>query len=206
MKKLLFILTFIFISFNGFSQAFTKGSSVVSIGYGFPNLYKTYFKIWQSFGGFNVNGIGPAFVKYEYFASNIISVGVSAGFVNSKLSYDINYANNLGQQIKGTEGLKTISVGALAKVNAYWLRNDKLMMYSGLGAGYNYLNFTYYSDNPSFTEANALSFNLPPIGFELTAVGAKYMFSENIGGYAEMGYGKSILQAGICIGFGTKSN
>ncbi len=202
MKKLLMIAFCAILSFNVNAQAFEQGSSVLSVGYGFPNLVKTIWNTYESFTGFKATGFGPAHLKYEYFVSDKISVGISAGIVSSRIGYAEEYTNANNQLVTGETGFETMSVGALAKVNWYWVRQDKVMMYSGLGAGYNYFNISWFSDDPDFDELNELSLTLPPIGFEATLIGAKFMFSPNLGAFAEIGYGKSIMQAGLCIGFG----
>jgi len=202
MKKLLLVAVCAILSINVNAQAFEQGSSVLSVGYGFPNLIKSIWKSYETLGGFKASGVGPAHLKFEYFVSDKISLGISAGYVSSKIAYDETYTNSNNEEVSGETGFKTLSVGALAKFNFYWLRKDKVMMYSGLGAGYNHFNISWFSDDPDFDELNELSLTLPPIGFEATLIGAKFMFSNNLGAFAEIGYGKSLLQAGLCFGFG----
>jgi opacity protein-like surface antigen len=200
MKKLILIAFCAIVSLNVNAQAFEQGSSALSIGHGY-SVSKALYKAYESFTGFNQSGIGPVHLKYEYFVSDAISVGLSARLNTNKIAYETTWEDNNQVTQTGELGFKSTSIGALAKVNFYWLRKDKLMMYSGIGAGYNYLDASWFSDDPDFDEALQGSITLPPIGMELTAIGAKFMFAPSIGAYVELGIGP-IAQAGLVIGFG----
>lgn len=185
-------------------DAFEEGAMVVTVGYGFPNLTKMIFKLYQNEIGYKVSGFGPAHAKFEYGLSDKIGVGVSMGLVTSKVSwtyeettYDpvTGYANGTATY---EEGFKGSSFVVLARMNYHFGTTDKLDPYWGFGAGYNANGFKYYNTNPNSIEDIKLA-GLP-IGFEST-VGMRYYFTDNIGAYMELGWGKSLLQAGLAAKF-----
>ncbi len=200
MKKLT-LITAIFLmasstsAFAQYDQAYTQGSSTVSLGYGFGNIWKTLFKLAGGFSGgsYKTTATGPVALTYEYGAAEKISVGIALGYSQVKGTYkdpsepSYNYEESL------------TNISALARANYHFGQSDKFDPYVGVGLGY--YNFKYkYKDADGGTSGG--SFAVPTaFGFS-GQLGAKYYFSSNIGAYLEVGYvGGSIAQIGLTARF-----
>lgn len=200
MKKvvLLSAIFVIAISSNSFAQddlAYSQGSSTVSVGYGFGNIWKSLFKLTGAFSGgtYKTSSTGPVALTYEYGASEKISVGVAFGY--SQVKGD--YTDPSDPTSNYNESLTNIS--ALARANYHFGQSDKFDPYVGIGLGY--YNFKYkYKDAQGATDNS--SFSVPTaFGFS-GQLGAKYYISSNIGLYAEIGYvGGSLAQLGLTLKF-----
>ena len=182
-------------SFSQDDRAYTQGSSTVSVGYGFGNVWKSLFKLAGAFSGGNykVSTKGPVALVYEYGAAENISVGVSFGYSQVKGDYkDTSYPED-----NYTETLTNIS--ALARANYHFGQSDKFDPYLGIGLGYYNFKYKYKdaqggTDNTTFAVPGAFGFS--------GQLGAKYYFSPAFGVYAEIGYvGGSIAQVGLTAKF-----
>jgi outer membrane protein W len=211
MKKLLFATAIMFAATTTFAQdgdvAFTKGSSSISLGYGFLSPYKSLFKISNLFGtGAGVSAkysaIGPVAVTYEYGATEKLGVGLQVGYASNKNVTTTKDGISAGKDYIVTEKLDQIS--AIARVNYHFGNSSKFDPYAGLGLGYG--NFTYKTttNDPTDTPADLALFKISvPGAFGITGqLGAKYYFSPNFGAYAEVGYlAGSFAQLGITAKF-----
>ena len=188
MKKVTLILALAMTATSLFAQkgkgsdgAFSQGSSTVSLGYGFGNIWKTLL----SLGGESVSATGPLALTYEYGVAEHISAGISLGY----------------SQIKGTVGSyeeKLTNFSAVARGNYHFGSSEKFDPYIGLGLGY--YNFKW-TDNSTGGNSVA-SFSIPgAFGFS-AQLGAKYFFTPKFGAYAEIGYvAGSIAQLGVTAKF-----
>lgn len=183
------------ISVNAQETAFYQGSSTFTIGYGFPNIGKSILKIGNSAGvtDSKITGVGPLHAKYEYAVSDKVGVGVSVGYV----SFADEYTQNSGGPTYKYKDAIT-SLGILARFNYHFGGNDKVDPYVGIGAGYNNWSLKTTTNDPDGT-GNSITIPIK-VGFE-GGVGVRYYFTPNIGAYAELGYGKSILQGGLAFKF-----
>lgn len=188
MKKVLIVSAiFLFAGANSaFAQddeggAYSQGSSTISLGYGFGNIWKKLFKLSSTFSGgaYKTSATGPFSLTYEYGVAEKISVGLALGYSQVKGVYtdpddaDFNY----------TEKLTNMS--AIARANYHFGSSDKFDPYIGLGLGY--YNFKYETKYSDGTETGNV-FAIPgSFGFN-GQLGAKYYFSPNIGVFAEVGY------------------
>jgi outer membrane protein W len=204
LKKVLFAVAFIFAATTSFAQdgdgAYQKGSSTISLGYGFLSPYKTLFSL-TSLGSPNVvfSSLGPIGLTYEYGATDKISVGLQVAY--GTLKNVTTTTNGLGanKDLIETDQLDQLSV--IARVNYHFGSNAKFDPYGGLGLGYG--NFKFSStDNSSTPNASPNVFAIPG-AFGITGqLGAKYYFSSSIGAYAEIGYlAGSFAQLGITAKF-----
>jgi hypothetical protein len=73
---------------------------------------------------------------------------------------------------------------------------DKLDTYAGLMLGYNSVSSSYYGTNDVAGTAATAS----GLGWSLF-LGGRYYFSDNIGAFAELGYGIAYLQLGVTFKF-----
>ncbi len=199
-----FLAIFIFATFFSFSakaQSVETGNSIISIGYGFPNLGKSLYKALSSNTDYKVSGIGPLHLKYEYMISDNIGVGASINFVSFGASYtvsrdslDANF-NPVHYTTKYTLATKNYSV--LFRFNYHFYTEDKIDAYYGVGAGYRNGKTTYKTtpNDPNYTFSQKV---ILPVGFE-TTLGLRYLITDNFGIYTEIGIGKSLIQFGGCL-------
>ena len=199
-------------------KAFKEGSIAVTVGYGFPDIYKSYVKgIVNNFQGngavYSVKGIGPAFLKAEYGLSKLIGLGAVIAYHNISVSETYTYQDSYYNSVSGTweygtyedvEKLTYTSLSAAVRINFHFGTGKRLDPYAGVAAGYSQkqYKFTYSTNNP-----NGLSYvpqtyeGVFPVYFAMSA-GLRYYFTPNIGIYGEVGFDKwSVLQGGLAITF-----
>ncbi len=211
MKKLLFATAIMFAATATFAQdgdgAFTKGSSTVSLGYGFASPYKTLFKLTNIFATdptttVKLTSLGPIGVTYEYGATDKVSVGLQVAYGTIKNVTTDKDGLGAGKDYIVTQTMDQIS--AIARVNYHFGSSAKFDPYGGLGLGYGSFKFKTTSNDPTDGAADFALFNIKvPGAFGITGqLGAKYYFSPNFGAYAEIGYlAGSFAQLGITAKF-----
>jgi hypothetical protein len=184
------------------SQTVEQGNSIISIGYGFPNLGKGIFRSYASMPEYKVRGFGPAQLKYEYMYTDQIGLGLSVNFVQFTVSYTgqyIDHTDGNGNPVYMTRtySIANTAYNALFRANYHLINDDKKDIYVGGGIGYRGGGFTATATpkDPNWAYGRLTPF---PIGMELT-VGARYFFTDNIGAYAEFGAAKSLFQVGLCL-------
>lgn len=171
--------------------SFGQGTTVITAGYGFPNLFKSTLKAFDAFSGSKTTGWGPVSLGFEYGVSERIGVGVQAGASSTTSKYDD------GAGYKSEESLNALSI--LLRMNYHFANSPSFDPYLGIGAGYN--NFKYkFKDNDSDPSTDNTTFSYP-IKIAVTgAVGARYYPSSSFGIYAEVGYvAGAVLQAGVVL-------
>jgi outer membrane protein len=214
MKKVVFVsaMLVLALSTKTFAQdgdaAFQKGSSSISVGYGFLSPYKSLFKLSSIFGATDpdvsakFSALGPIGLTYEYGATEKLSVGLQVAYATMKnVTTDVNGLGT-GKPYITTQKLNQLS--AIARVNYHLGSSSKFDPYAGLGLGYG--NFTYKTttNDPTDTPADLALLTIKvPGAFGITGqLGAKYYFSSSIGAYAEIGYlAGSFAQIGITAKF-----
>jgi outer membrane protein W len=211
MKKLLFATAIMFAATATFAQdgdgAFTKGSSTISLGYGFISPYKTVLTAQNIlFAGSGItskySSLGPIALTYENGITDNISVGLSIGYATSKNV--LTEANGLGAGKNYDITKKLDQVGVVARGNYHFGSSAKFDPYIGLGLGYYSLKYKTTSNDPTDSPADLALLNIAvPGAFGFTGqVGAKYYFSSNIAAYAELGYlVGSFAQIGVTAKF-----
>lgn len=175
MKNLLVIVPLIigmltFTSSNLKAQSFQEGDIVVDAGIGLGHTY--------SFGGFGTGlGLGLPFgagVEYGVTKLNVGTIGVGGNF---------GYV--------GGDVLNILYIGARGSYHfneLLELENEKLDLYGGITLLYRNISWDFGG-----------TFNTPGDsgivpGFH---VGGRYYFSDNIGGYAELGNNWAWLNIGV---------
>jgi opacity protein-like surface antigen len=195
MKKTLIILALILATVANKiqAQAFSKGAVIVSAGYGFPNLQKTLFNLYNIYTGYTVKGFGPAHAKIEYGVNDYIGIGLAINYVNSSVSFTDQYNYKLAYN----------NFKVNLRTNVHYGTAEKIDFYSGLGVGYGNSSFNWTTNDPDGVPSESVIIPIN-IGFEATT-GARYFFTDNIGMYAEIGLAKSIIQIGASFKFGGSS-
>ncbi|HUC80616.1 MAG TPA: hypothetical protein VMR70_06845 [Flavisolibacter sp.] len=166
--------TALFAQTNGLSDV--KGTSLFNAGIGL--------------GSYGLSGTGgiPLVASFERGIAQNISAGLQSGFVQRTFGTDWKYTY--------------LFVGARGSYhfnNALKIANPKLDVYGGAGITYRRFSVKYIPFVPNETELYKTSSSGDVI-LNLHA-GARYFFSEKIGGFAELGYGISPLQLGITAKF-----
>ena len=166
----------------------------ISIGYGWPYWVGTIFDAYDVRDNYESSSLGPLYLKYENMVSEEVGFGINLAYASSELSYtedSYDLTNSLYQY-----KIDRYTYSILARLNYYFLQDERFDGYFGLGLGYRYAKWTYTNNDPY---DDRIDFpNLFPFGFE-TTFGGRYLITKNIGIYAELGLAKSIMQAGVTI-------
>jgi opacity protein-like surface antigen len=192
MKKLiLFIATVASASMLN-AQVFEQGSNHVNVGYGFGLGSGRLLKAYNTYDGYKFSGFGPAFLSYERGVTDNIGVGASISYSSYGASWiQKSYLSSYNYSYRWT----TLAIMARGAYH-FNVRNDKFDPYAGIGLGFMKFGYKWTSSDPSFNEANNNVSLGTPFGYQIFA-GARYMFSDKIGGYAEIGYGVSVMNFGL---------
>ena len=183
------------------SQVFKKDDKFLSIGYGFGILVPDYGDAYIYQLGYSHYNIGPVSISFDRFLSDKISFGGYLGYYTSVATWSTaSYPslNNPSYENKYSfSGIQILLRGAYHyNLKALNIDAENLDLYFGFGLGYTGWSSKRESTDPIF---NLYNINTPlgsPVGFS-SFVGARYMFTEKIGGYLEAGYGLSAIQLGL---------
>ena len=209
MGKIIAIL-FIFTATFSFSQSPTQSleihDNIISAGYGFPYLPSITFSEYINEPEFKSKTTGPYYLKLEHIFSDDISFGINLAYAANKGSYfeKINQYNSTTGSTSNVSYLHQIdreTFSVLFRANWYFANDRNFYAYFGGGLGYRYVKWTITSTNPSYE--NETYPNYFPFGLEMT-IGAKYLFSDIIAVYGELGFAKSPIQIGICLILGSE--
>ncbi|MEN8958032.1 MAG: hypothetical protein ABF242_00445 [Flavobacteriales bacterium] len=185
------------------AQAYDEGIGFVSLGYGFPNLNKLLNDFAESLDSdVKSTGFGPMHLRFDYGLSETYSIGASVNFSNSGSKWDYETFDGNNNPVVYAESFSRTSINFLVRLNKHFLDNDRFDLYSGVGIGYNYVSIKSESEDPNFVEDDFIDdfANIFPIGFEST-IGLRFLFTENLGGYVEAGWSKSLVQFGVVYSF-----
>lgn len=187
------------------AQCWEEGKVAVSIGYGFPNLGKSLLNAFDSNTGYKATGFGPLHVKGDYALTDKFSFGVSMNFVNYGATYTVvgNVYDPTNTIVIGSavydNKISVLAYSINARMNFHFATTDKVDPYWGIGAGYGNRKITQTSTDPNYAFSSSFT-ALIPIGFE-TTIGCRFFFTENIGAFTEIGWSKSLIQAGLTAKF-----
>ncbi len=155
---------------SSFAQ-FDKGDKQVNIGIGLGSGGLAY----GGFGyGLNISG--------EYGIMDNIGVGLHAAYVRSTYGYLVGYSSAVNHIIIGPRG--SYHFNDLLKMSS-----DKFDIYASAGLLFDISNYS----NTYLTTSTVSSTTVNP----LFRVGGKYIMSESMALFADLGVGGNNLQAGI---------
>lgn len=210
-SKSLMLIGLIFAQHNSHAQAFEEGKSYVSASYGVGTFFSLGFGAVKSLikevipnaSGIKLSTLGPICGKYEYAVSKHLGLGLGINYISNDINYVDSYTTSNGQYtvINKYEVSRT-SLSFLARANVHLGDHEKLDPYFGAGIGYRYetwgqeYSFSSTDPNAKSSEHDLPSFPGIPFGLEAT-FGLRYLFTPNVGAFAEVGFAKSVLQAGI---------
>jgi hypothetical protein len=158
------------------AEAFGKGTNVLNAGIGL--------------GSFGLSGSGgfPIVASFEHGFSQNISAGLQGGLVQRTFGSDWKYSY--------------LFIGARGSYhfnNALKIANPKLDVYGGIGLTYRRFSVKYKGEDGSEPDIFS-SASSGDVIFNLHA-GGRYLFANNLGAFAELGYGISPLQLGLTLKF-----
>lgn len=180
MKKIVFSILAVFAATVAYAQQpFQEGTTMANLGIGV---------------GTNLGGLGTA--------RPAISIAVDHGFWSVGGPGVISlggYVGNTGYKYTGSGYTSKWNYMVIGVRGAYHYNGfesiPELDLYGGLMLAYNIVNYSF--DGSSTPISNNYGSGVGLTGF----VGARYLFSDNFGAFAELGYGVSSLNVGITYKF-----
>lgn len=208
MKKIL-ILAIGLIPLKGISQddlsfdVFQENASFISAGYGFGNFTQSLFQIADdntSDVNLETSFLGPIFFKYEYAFAPKVGFGINIAYVQATANYLYKDQYITSGAALLEEKLDWKSYSILARINWHFGNNEKVDPYIGIGMGYRDAKWTGSNNDPQSEFSSTTVENPFNLGFEST-LGARFMFSPNVGAYVEVGLAKAVAQFGLTAKF-----
>lgn len=179
MKKTIFTLMAVIVAIATQAQQFQNGTTTANLGIGLGTALgglgkaRPAISVSIDHGMWGIGGPG------------VISLGGYVG--NTGYKYDgLGYTAKWNYTIVGVRG--AYHYNGFTNV-------PKLDVYGGAMFGYNIVK--YSSDGDDSTIADSYGSGLGLSGF----LGGRWFFAQRIGAYAELGYGVSVLNAGITYKF-----
>lgn len=159
---------------------FSKGDKVVNVGLGIGSYYG---------GDGYTSSIPPISVSYEQGIMDGLLDGKGSIGVGGYLGYTSNkWETTLGSSSYGWK-YNYIIIGARGAFHYQFV--NKLDTYAGLMLGYNAVSSSAFGDGSNFGSPTASG-----IGYS-AFIGGRYLISDKLTAFAEIGYGISALQLGI---------
>lgn len=197
MKKLIsssFIVLLLLIGTNSKSQNL-KGQTVVTGSYGFTAVKSVVATLWSTdFIEASTNGIGAIALGVDYGLSDRFSVGLhyATQTVKGRVTdlYWFTDANNNAVYEDFDYRMNRTHLSIVPKIH-YIVDNEKFDLYSGLRVGYVKWTKKFESKDPDFPDNYDLDINTLKnrVSVGLVLLGARYYFSDNIGGSFELNLG-----------------
>ncbi len=185
MKKIIFTIAIIFAGITiacAQTQTFEKGTSAINIGIGFGNTLYT--------GSFYNQTVLPISASFEYGIIDKVGVGGFIGYCASK--WEDKWSGY-------TWGWKYSYLVIGVRGNYHFYTTDKLDAYGGLMLGYNIVSSKDYYDGPGSYEPYSSATGSQA---RITVyAGGRYYFTNNIGAFAELGWGWTIFNIGLSVKF-----
>jgi hypothetical protein len=182
-------------------KCFGAGTNVVNAGVGFWG--GRYYRYGRS--GAYVYRSSPALnLSFEHGLNKMVGpgylgVGAYLGYQRSYYRYDDYYYNNNKYYYKHSWTYMVLAFRAAYHAEALMTENAEL--YFGASAG---LRFQTYRFESNSSDPDLYRYQLSDRNIHAAYsvfVGGRYYFTENIGAFAELGYGISWLTAGVSFKF-----
>jgi hypothetical protein len=137
-----------------------------------------------TYGFYGTGGL-PIIASFEHGFTKDISAGINFGFVSRKYYTDWKYT----YIIFGVRG--SYHFNELLNVD-----NDKVDLYGGAAINYEHYKLKYNGDiDEAYYKVSGGEVDVQ------LHVGARYLFTDHVGAFAELGYGISPLQLGLHLKF-----
>jgi hypothetical protein len=176
---------------NARAQSFEEGTNVLGVGVGVLGGYSI---------GFSGSGVSqsPAFLAFFDHGMGDLGPGQwgLGGYVGYKtISYKENYLNYYNYDYRYT----FLVVGARGTWHYNeWHGNDKLDTYGGIMLAYRSISWKDETNYGQYGNLNNYTYSGSGVGFS-GFLGARYKFTDKVGGFAELGYGITTLQLGVAF-------
>jgi hypothetical protein len=182
-------ITMVFASNSAKAQAFAQGTTHVNVGFGLGG-YLSY----ASFGDFR--STPTLFLAVDHGVMDDLgpgSLGIGGFLAYKAASYDYNVFgyNETG---KWTDFV----IGARGTYH-YYIDNEQIDLYAGLSLGLVIESYDYTSTYAGGIDDDFYDYNDNFVYYAFS-VGGKYMFTENLGAFAELGYDIAWLKLGVTLG------
>jgi hypothetical protein len=184
------------------AQSFDKGTTAINIGvglggsrYSYLSAYNSDYSVSPTFNASVEHGVG-------YLGDGV--VGIGAFFGQKSVHYD--RTTLIGSSTYHYDRKWTNTVVGMRGSFHYneWHGNDKLDLYAGLMLGYNiggYKDKSTKTVNGVTTDYSETFRNNYSFVTYTTYVGGRYLFTENIGAFLELGWGVSVINLGATLKF-----
>jgi len=178
---------------------FGAGSNVISLGIGFGGAY-SYALSGSSASPNFILSYDRGIVKA---GPGTISIGGLVSYNSISYEYTSPYLGGYYYDQKWTN----ILIGLRGAYHYNFTSNPHCDFYAGLIIGYDILNYSFSSNDPYVNNPSSpfyyTYYNVSyPSYLSLSAfIGFRYMVTQNIGFYAEAGYGYTILSVGASLKF-----
>ena len=190
-------------------ESYEPQKNFVSISYGFGNYVQFQFKHCNHEDNYNSKSLGPIFGKYEYSVTSHLGLGVAFAYASAHMGYSFDfgaYDSNYNLIICNYT-YDWLSYSILLRVNWHFnSKNKKIDPYLGVGLGRRFVKYRKLIDPKDYCdlceryEPVSLNIFMFKTGIELTG-GMRYMVTNHIGIYTEIGLAKAIGQIGIVTKF-----
>ena len=183
---------------QGHSGSFTKGTKILSFGFGFPNLYRISYETAAGYTHIKNTGFGPLYAKFEWALIDNLGVAPSFSYGTFHHSYyGWAYYPGGAEKVMYSDDVNVTSFGLSVNYHfADLLPNPRLDFYLGAGAAFNLLRYRY-GNIPPYKEPE-LKTQLRPIG----RAGLRFQFDPALSLFTEVGYdGYSVMQLGLGVRF-----
>ena len=163
-------------------NVFSKGDNNLNLGVGIGSVL-------GGTSGYSTT-TPPLSVSYErgivdhlFDDKSTLGIGAYLGYVANKYDFGGGYGWKYSHTIVGARGA------------LHYQLVDKLDTYGGLMLGYNIVTSSWYGSQQNVGSASGSA-----LGWSLF-LGGRYYFTDNIGAFAELGYGIAYLQLGVSFKF-----
>lgn len=201
MKKVLLVVLLAAFGFGSANkanaQAFEQGKSYIQVGYGFGNFIQAVFSTYESYDAYKFSTMGPMFGKYEYAISDKVGIGLNVAYASANVDYRTSYFDQNFDLTDLDATIKWSTISVLGRLNLHFGDHDRIDPYWGVGIGYRTASWKWEYSDPNYTGNESFD-SVMPFGFE-TTFGTRFLFTDNIGAYAEIGLAKAVFQAGLVI-------
>jgi len=175
------------------AQVFDVGTKHLNIGIGFGGTYFGYVYT----GGSDYSQIPTIFISYDQgtdweLGPGIIGIGGFLGYSSAKAEY------NYGSGYMYSWSWTNMVVGGRATYH-FPIDADKLDLYGGLSLGLWIQSYEYKDTDPFWNGSLDLKETYTNL-YYAGCVGARFMFSDSFGAFAELGWDIALLKAGVTIG------
>lgn len=211
MKKLLLALV-VMCSLQSEAQYETDAKVIIEPCIGVPNAGRMYLgmvNIFDEYDGFVVTGSPVQFGgRIEYLATESMGVAIEVNYEKSgyELAREI-YDDNINEYVDSTQTWEITKLRVFARWVYHFGYSDKVDWYTGAGLGYSHETISSLDGRPEIVD---YAFAFVPKFFDRAStplaarinLGARFMFSKNVGMVTEIGLGSgSLLQIGLSTRF-----